>query len=77
MKPTEIAEDLDDWARAATPGVPAPITEWHHSNARYVVDGVPFTKPQVEAFILGLEKGYGWVKKIAEYVGHQPPEATS
>lgn len=68
MTPTEIAEDLDDWAGIRENGTPLPIGDWHLSNGRYVIDGVPFMKPQVEAFILGLDKGLDFVRKIAEHV---------
>lgn len=68
MTPTEIKEDLDGWTGIRENGVPAPIGEWHHTNGRYVIDGVPFTKPQTEAFIAGLDKGLEWVHKVAESV---------
>lgn len=68
MKPDEIAEELDIWTRIRENGAPPPITEWHLSNGRYVIDGVPFTKPQTEAFIAGLGKGLDWVYKVAEHV---------
>lgn len=68
MTPTEIREDLDSWSDIGDDHVPAPIDEWHFANGRYVVDGVPFTKPQVEAFLAGLDKGLNWTFKLAEHL---------
>lgn len=69
MTPAEIKEDLDEWVKVDPDGVPRPVGEWHFVNARYVVDGVPFTKPQVEAFLHGLDKGLDWVHAVAKHVG--------
>lgn len=68
MTPTEIKEDLDGWTAVGENGAPAPIGEWHFANGRYVIDGVPFTKPQTEAFLAGIDKGYEWVEKLAKYL---------
>lgn len=70
MTPTEIREDLDDWSNVREDGVPQPVEQWHYdaTSNRWIVDGVAFTKPQVEAFLLGLERGLGWVFKVAEHV---------
>lgn len=55
------------------------IKSWSRINGRWVINyydwwnesdaSVPFTKPQVIAFISGISCGMGWVKKVAAEVG--------
>lgn len=70
MKLTEIREELEDWAKLGENGAPAPIEHFHFdaTSNRWIVDGNAFSKPQVEAFLIGLDKGYEWVKRLSEHV---------
>lgn len=68
------ADFLDVMCNDDYPSGVSYFKEWHFVNGRYVVDGVPFTGPQVDAIEWAYDKWFEYVRAVAVSVGHDEAE---